>query len=88
MPRQRKESLTLAAFTEKNMQRPIENIIRDLFKSQEQMLQLKRDHRKAKPRKNDDIAALKEEVKRLRRVEDKYRKIMEFAKSESLEDKS
>lgn len=52
------------------------------------MLQLKRDHRKAKPRKNDDIAALKEEVKRLRRVEDKYRKIMEFAKSESLEDKS
>lgn len=83
MARQRKEPLTLTAFTEKNLQRPIGNIIKDLFESQEQILQLKSDLRKAKPRNTDGIAALKEEVKRLRKVEVKYRKIMEFAVSDS-----
>lgn len=83
MPRQKKEPMTLVAFTEKNLQRPIRNIIRDLFDAQEQILRLKSDLRKAKPRKSDDIAALKEEIKRLRKIEVKYRKIMDFAVSDS-----
>lgn len=86
MPRQRKEPLTLAAFTEKNLQRPLGNIIKDLFEAQEQILQLKSDLRKVKPRKTDDIATLKADVKRLRKIEAKYRKIMEFAKNESSDD--
>lgn len=88
MPRPKKKEMTLAVFTEKSLQRPIATIIKELYNSYEQISELKKELRKAKPRKTDDIAALKAEVKRLRKVESKYLKILEFAKSESSEDQN
>lgn len=77
MARQKKTPETLESFTEKCMQRPVASLIEELFATKEELAQSRREARGLKIRKSSE--EIKAELKRLRAVERKYLKILNFA---------
>lgn len=78
MPRQKKVQLTEEDFIAKCLSRPVVNVFKELFVANEQIAIL----RKAKTCKEDEVPLSKAELKRLLQIEAKYRKIMDYAKSD------
>ncbi len=77
MARTKKVPETLESFTEKCMQRPVGAIIQELFETKEALAQSRNEARGLKIRKASE--EVKGELKRLRSIERKYKKIIDFA---------
>lgn len=77
MARTKKVPETLESFTEKCMQRPVATLIQELFETKEALAKSRNEARGLKIRKaSEDV---KTELKRLRAIERKYNKIIDFA---------
>lgn len=77
MTRTKKAPETLESFTEKCMQRPVVTLIQELFETKEALAKSRNEARGLKIRKaSEDV---KTELKRLRAIERKYNKIIDFA---------
>ncbi len=77
MARTKKVPETLESFTAKCMQRPVAALIQELFETKEALAQSRIEARGLKIRKASD--EVKGELKRLRAIERKYNKIIDFA---------
>jgi len=77
MTRTKKVPETLESFTEKCMQRPVAALIQELFETKEILAKSRNEARGLKIRKASD--EVKGELKRLRAIERKYNKLMDFA---------
>lgn len=77
MARPKKTPETLESFTEKCMQRSVVALIQELFETKEALVQSRNEVRGLKIRKASED--LKSELKRLRTIERKYNKIIDFA---------
>jgi len=77
MARTKKVPETLESFTEKSMQRPVATLIQELFETKEALARSRNEARGLKIRKASD--EVKGELKRLRAIERKYNKLMDFA---------
>ncbi len=78
MARTKKTPETLDSFTEKCMQRPVATLIKELFDTKEALAKSRNEVRGLKIRKASE--EIKGELKRLRTIERKYNKIIDFAK--------
>lgn len=78
MARTKKTPETLESFTEKCMQRPVVALIQELFETKEALAKSRNEARGLKIRKASE--EIKGELKRLRAIERKYNKIIDFAK--------
>lgn len=77
MARTKKNPETLESFTLKCMQRPVAALIQELFETKEALAQSRNVARGLKIRKASE--EVKGELKRLRVIERKYNKIIDFA---------
>lgn len=78
MARTKKTPETLESFTGKCMQRPVVALIQELFETKEALAKSRNEARGLKIRKASE--EIKGELKRLRAIERKYNKIIDFAK--------
>lgn len=74
----KKSPETLESFTEKCMQRPVVALIQELFETKEALAKSRNEARGLKIRKASE--EIKGELKRLRAIERKYNKIIDFAR--------
>lgn len=77
MSRTKKTIETLESFTEKCMQRPVAALIQELFETRNALTKSRIEARGLKIRKASE--EVKAELKRLRTIERKYNKIIDFA---------
>ncbi len=77
MAKTKKVRETLESFTAKCMQRPVAALIQELFETKEALAQSRNEARGLKIRKASE--EVKGELKRLRAIERKYNKIIDFA---------
>ncbi len=77
MARTKKVPETLESFTAKCMRRPVASLIQELFETKEALAQSRNEARGLKIRKASE--EVKGELKRLRAIERKYNKIIDFA---------
>ncbi len=77
MARTKKAPETLESLTAKCMQRPVAALIQELFETKEALVQSRNEARGLKIRKASE--EVKGELKRLRAIERKYNKIIDFA---------
>lgn len=77
MSRTKKTIETLESFTEKCMQRPVVALIQELFETRNALTKSRIEARGLKIRKASE--EVKAELKRLRAIERKYNKIIDFA---------
>ena len=78
MARTKKAPETLESFTGECLQRPITALIQELFETKEALSKSRNEARGLKIRKASD--EVKGELKRLRAIERKYNKIIDFTK--------
>lgn len=78
MSKTKKTPETLESFTVKCIQRPVAALIQELFETKEALAKSRNEARGLKIRKASE--EIKGELKRLRTIERKYNKIIDFAK--------